>query len=124
VFYRGRDTLVLAIGTSLFGTVDGVHGEAAGHSGFVRPARAASDAYAKLHEHAYSRHRQQLGDDGGHQGAPAPGIAVMEIAPLMPEYPVPHDAVASADCGQIRCNVFSKVRATEGEFVGVAALCR
>ena len=86
VFYSNRDTIVLALGTSLFGTVDGVHGEAAGHGGFIRPPHAAPDAYAKLHEHPYSRHRQQLGDDGGHQGVLAPGVAATEVAPLLPAY--------------------------------------
>lgn len=84
VFCSDRDTLVLAIGTTLFGTVDGVHGEAAGHGGFIRPARAAPDQYAKLHTHYFSRARQALGDDGGHYGTQTPAMAALLVAPLLP----------------------------------------
>lgn len=89
VFCSDRDTLVLAIGTTLFGTVDGVHGEAAGHGGFLRPAGAPADEYAKLHTHYFSRARQDLGDDGGHYGTQSSAMAALLVAPLLPRSPPP-----------------------------------
>jgi pimeloyl-ACP methyl ester carboxylesterase len=85
VFDSDRDTLVLAIGTFLFGTVDGVHSEAAGHGGFVAPHGADSHAYGRLHMHPYSRDRQRAGDDGGHEGILTPRVAATVVAPLLNE---------------------------------------
>ena len=99
VFCSDRDTLVLTIGTFLFGTVDGIHGEAAGHGGFVRPARSAAAEYAKLHTHRFSHARQLLGDDGGHYGPQNSSVAAILVAPLLPrsESPAARPAVASAE---------------------------
>jgi pimeloyl-ACP methyl ester carboxylesterase len=89
VFCSERDTLVLGVGTFLFGTVDGVHGEAAGHTGFVRPSRAARDQYAKLRTHHFSRARESLGDDGGHFGCLNSNLAAAMVAPLLPRSQMP-----------------------------------
>ena len=84
VFNSNRDTLVLAFGTLLFCTADGVHAEAAGHGGFVQPPGASNDVYSKLHAHPYSPDRQRAGDDGGHEGILTSGVAAAVIAPLLP----------------------------------------
>ena len=97
VFYSERDTLVLAVGTFLFGTVDGVHGEAAGHGGFVKPRRASDGAYAKLAVHPFSNDRWLYGDDGGHEGILAPGVAAGLVAPLLPGHEVHQEALAQTD---------------------------
>lgn len=89
VFCSDRDALVLGIGTFIFGTVDGVHGEAAGQAGFIRPARETGDQYAKVITHHFSRTRQSLGDDGGHFGSLSPNLAAALIAPLLPRSPTP-----------------------------------
>lgn len=96
VFCSDRDILVLAIGTTLFGTVDGVHGEAAGHGGFIRPPQAAADQYAKLHTHPFSQARQRLGDDGGHYGPQSSSVAAVLVAPLLPHSKPPDASLASA----------------------------
>jgi pimeloyl-ACP methyl ester carboxylesterase len=96
VFYSQNDTLVLEIGTFLFGTVDGVHGEAAGHGGFVRPPRGSSEAYAKLVVHPYSTDRRLYGDDGGHEGMLRPAVAAEVVAPLLPGHEA-HQDVAQTD---------------------------
>ena len=88
-FTSNRDTLVLAVGTSLFGTADGVHGEAAGHGGFVRPEAADRDAYSKLQTHRYSRARRRLGDSGSHMGVLTPRVAQGLVAPLLPGFGPP-----------------------------------
>ena len=99
VFCSDRDTLVLAIGTFVFGTVDGVHGEAAGHCGFVRPATAAAHEYEKLHIHRFSRARWLLGGDGGHYGPQNLNVAAIMCAPLLPHSPshAANAVVASLD---------------------------
>jgi hypothetical protein len=89
VFYSDRDALVLGVGTFLFGTVDGVHAEAAGDAGFIRPARAAGEQYAKLHTHPFSRARHSLGDDGGHFGCLHSNVAAALVAPLLPRSQMP-----------------------------------
>ena len=101
VFNSDRDTLVLAFGTVLFGTADGVHGEAAGHGGFVRPPGAGHDVYSKLHAHAYSRDRQRAGDDGGHEGILTSGVASAVIAPLLPGHEMNQEPVAQTDAREL-----------------------
>ena len=97
VFCSERDTLVLAVGTFLFGTVDGIHGEAAGHGGFVKPRRASNGAYAKLAVHPFSNDRWLYGDDGGHAGILAPGVAAAIVAPLLPGHELHQEALALTD---------------------------
>jgi pimeloyl-ACP methyl ester carboxylesterase len=97
VFNSNRDTLVLGFGTLLFGTADGVHSEAAGHGGFVRPPGADLDVYSKLHSHAYSLDRQRAGDDGGHEGILTSGAAATVIAPLLPGHELRQEPVARTD---------------------------
>ena len=97
VFYSERDTLVLALGTFLLGTVDGVHGEAAGHGGFVKPSGASDAAYAKLSVHPFSDARRLYGDDGGHEGVLSSGVAAAVVAPLLPGHDLHPDMVAQSN---------------------------
>jgi len=101
VFYSERDTLVLALGTSLFGTVDGVQAEAAGHAGFIKPPGASAAAYAKLFQHPYSDDRHQHGDNGGHEGALAPAVAWGLIDPLLPGHELHAQAIAQTDTHEL-----------------------
>ena len=106
VFCSDRDALVLGIGTFIFGTVDGVHGEAAGQAGFIRPARATGNQYAKVFTHRFSRTRQSLGDDGGHFGSLSPNLAADLIAPLLPRSPTPEfTPVLARALGEARSSV-------------------
>jgi pimeloyl-ACP methyl ester carboxylesterase len=97
VFYSERDTLVLALGTFFLGTVDGVHGEAAGHGGFVKPSGGSGEAYAKLIVHPYSDDRRLHGDDGGHEGILKSTVAAAVVAPLLPGHELHQDPVAQTD---------------------------
>lgn len=97
VFCSERDTLVLAVGTFLFGTVDGVHGEAAGHCGFVKPRGASDGAYEKLSAYPYSNDRRLCGDDGGHDGTLTAGVAAALIDPLLPGHELHEEVVAQTD---------------------------
>lgn len=97
VFTSNRDTLVLGIGTSIFGTVDGAHVDAAGHTGFVKPHRVAGEQYAKLRTHPFSEARQSLGDDGGHFGVLSPRVATALAAPLLPRPQTPQASPAKTN---------------------------
>ena len=97
VFYSERDTLVLAFGTFLFGTVDGVHGEAAGHGGFIKPQGASAAAYWRLVAHPYSSDRRLRGDDGGHHGVLGSGMAAWLVAPLLPGHQSHEGSLARND---------------------------
>jgi pimeloyl-ACP methyl ester carboxylesterase len=85
------DSAVLGIGTKLFGTVDGVKGEAAGKVGFVPPADADATtrkAYEKLIERPYDRSWIPLGNLGNHIGSMVPSFAAKVLTPLcLPEMP-------------------------------------
>ena len=97
VFYSERDTLVLAVGTFLFGTVDGIHGEAAGHGGFAKPRGASNGDYKNLSVYPYSNDRRLYGDDGGHEGILTAGVAAALVDPLLPGHEVHQQAVAQTD---------------------------
>jgi pimeloyl-ACP methyl ester carboxylesterase len=101
VFCSERDTLVLAVGTFLLGTVDGIHGEAAGHGGFVKPSGAGNAAYAKVILHPYSDDRRLRGDDGGHEGLLSSGVAAAVVAPLLPGHQPRQDAIAQSDAHEL-----------------------
>jgi pimeloyl-ACP methyl ester carboxylesterase len=85
------DSAVLGIGTKLFGTVDGVKGEAAGKVGFVPPADADATtrkAYEKLIQRPYDRSWIPLGNLGNHIGSMVPSFAAKILTPLcLPEMP-------------------------------------
>ena len=101
LFYSERDTLVLELGTFLLGTVDGVHGEAAGHGGFVKPSGASDGAYAKLTVHPYSDARRLYGDDGGHEGVLSSGVAAAIVAPMLPGHELHQDQIAQNDAHEL-----------------------
>lgn len=101
VFYSERDTLVLAVGTFLFGSVDGVHGEAARHGGFGKPQGSSNGAYAKLSVHPFSNDRRLYGDDGDHEGILTPGVTAALVAPLLPGHELHHETVAQTDAHEL-----------------------
>lgn len=55
VFSSTLDAAVLDAGTTLFGTVDGVKGEAAGLRGFSQPKGADAEQYKKIVPHPYRK---------------------------------------------------------------------
>ena len=84
---------MLSVGTFLLGTVDGVHDEAAGHGGFVKPSQACDEEYAKLVMHPYSDERRRRGDDGGHEGTLNPAVAAAVVDPLLPGHQLRHTSI-------------------------------
>ena len=66
-FHSPLDAGLLGVGTTLIGTMDGVHGESAGKSGFRVPDRTARPAeYAKLFQIAWEPRMIEVGHGGGH----------------------------------------------------------
>ncbi len=61
-----RDTVLLGIGTGLFGTVDRVRTRAAGQTGFLRPDGADESLYAKLRQIRWTADFGRDGHHGGH----------------------------------------------------------
>jgi pimeloyl-ACP methyl ester carboxylesterase len=69
-FYSDRDDVLLYIGTSLFGTMDGKHTEAAGMVGFRRPTHS-SESYDRFFEVQWEPGMAGEDHDGGHFGCMA-----------------------------------------------------
>lgn len=79
------DWFILGVGTSLFGTSNGVFTPAAGLVGFIRPATADAREYKKLHEMPYDSKWLRFGDIGDHTGAMGKTFAREILAPVLIE---------------------------------------
>jgi hypothetical protein len=82
-FNSPLDDLVLGTGTKLFGTIDGVRGDAAGRIGFERPASADERQYAKLVIKPYESAWSRYGHVGGHIGCMGMTFVEAIVAPAM-----------------------------------------
>jgi pimeloyl-ACP methyl ester carboxylesterase len=81
-FNSERDFLVLWLGSTIFGTVDGHHSPGAGRVGFV--VRPDEIGYSKLRQIPYdSAWKSEFGNAGGHGQALVPRFAKAMIAPLL-----------------------------------------
>lgn len=76
-FNSDRDLLILCVGTSIFGTVDGKHGSSAGRVGFTN---AAPKLVQMNYDPAWSA---KYGHGGGHAAALSPGFAKGVIASML-----------------------------------------
>ena len=88
-----RDTFILGLGTSLFGTMDRCYGKGAGLTGFQLPAGLTLEeraAYERLREIRWSPELRQCGHHGGHTAWASPGFLSRHLVPLLrgrPELP-------------------------------------
>ena len=83
-FWSPHDHFYLGLGTSLFGTADGVPCRAAGLTGFVRPDESQHNPhYAKLQEVKWQPSMMLLGHLGGHPGNSMPPFMRRYILPLL-----------------------------------------
>ncbi len=82
-FYSPHDIAVLGIGTTLFGTIDGVKTEAAGKLGFIKPATADLQQYNKLLQFPYDTSWAKLNNIGDHIGSMALPFVRDVITPLL-----------------------------------------
>jgi len=83
VFTDKNDMFILGWGTRTFGTSDGKHCDAAGLGGFVEPAGADAQQYAKLRSLPYQRDWLRYGNIGGHATALSPFFGEDVVAPLV-----------------------------------------
>ena len=66
-FWSPGDIALLVVGTSLFGNLDGVHGPAAGATGFTK-TEGNVDLFGKLYELQWGQDMAGSGHLGGHMG--------------------------------------------------------
>jgi hypothetical protein len=84
VFSSPFDNAVLSIGTKIFGTIDGVHGDAGGYKGFERPQAADEAQYAKIIHQPYDKDwLLKYGNAGSHICAMRSRFAREYVAPLL-----------------------------------------
>jgi hypothetical protein len=83
VFYSEHDQVVLGVGTSMFGTIDGVKGVAAGLNGFTRPAAVDAKAYGKLVQVGYDNRWMALANIGTHIGCMSRPFSEKILAPMV-----------------------------------------
>jgi hypothetical protein len=83
VIYSPYDVAVLGVGTSMFGTMDGVKTEASGKTGFAKPQGADEREYQKLVQVPYDAHWVKLGNIGDHIGSMSRPFARKVLAPLL-----------------------------------------
>jgi pimeloyl-ACP methyl ester carboxylesterase len=85
-FCSAADLLFLKVGTSLFGTADGIRGVAAGLRGFVVPEDSSlAHQYSKLHEIHWNPSMMKLMHFGDHSGNSMPLFVKQYILPLLLE---------------------------------------
>jgi len=83
-FCSERDSALLGAGTTLFGTMDGKHTEAAGKVGFFVPKSAqGGGAYEGFSEINWDSVMAGAGHDGSHFGCLATGFVSSYVAPLV-----------------------------------------
>jgi pimeloyl-ACP methyl ester carboxylesterase len=82
-FYSPYDVAILGIGTHMFGTIDGVKTDAAGKTGFAKPAGADDAQYAKLVQVPYDSSWVRVGNIGDHIGTLSRPFARRVVAPLL-----------------------------------------
>ncbi|HEY9733830.1 MAG TPA: hypothetical protein V6C89_18110 [Drouetiella sp.] len=90
-FCSAADLLFLHVGTSIFGTADGVKGVGAGLRGFAKPSsESVAHQYSKLHEIHWEPSMIKLMHFGDHSGNSMPLFVNRYIVPLLLGNDVPH----------------------------------
>jgi len=83
-FYSERDSVLLGAGTTLFGTMDGRHTEAAGKVGFSVPKSGQKGKlYERFSEIKWTPNMVQAGNDGSHFGCLSTGFISSYVTPLL-----------------------------------------
>ncbi|HEV7301490.1 MAG TPA: alpha/beta fold hydrolase [Tepidisphaeraceae bacterium] len=82
-FTSMNDTLVLGVGTKMFGTIDGKKVEAGGRVGFVVPPTADAEQYEKFVQFPYDPAFLKYGNLGDHIGPMRMTFAEDVLAPLL-----------------------------------------
>jgi hypothetical protein len=83
VFWSKYDTIVLDVGTTTFGTIDGLYCAAAGCVGFSEPATADKKQYAKLKQYPYDPAWTKYWNSGDHIGPTETDFAREVLTPTL-----------------------------------------
>jgi pimeloyl-ACP methyl ester carboxylesterase len=83
-FYSQRDIVLLGLGTTIAGTMDGQHSSSAGRDGFVVPTTPARMLlYRKLYQIAWQPRMAETGHHGLHITSGAEGFVASYVAPFI-----------------------------------------
>jgi pimeloyl-ACP methyl ester carboxylesterase len=83
-FHSEGDWMLLGLGTTIAGTMDGKHTSSAGKGGFEVPQRGTRRRlYRKLHQIGWTKEMARTGHSGGHMSSSASGFVAKYIAPLI-----------------------------------------
>ena len=83
-FHSSRDWILLGMGTTVYGTMDGEHTSSAGRVGFQRPEYARDNKhYRKLFQVAWNTTMSNTGHFGGHFSSSAGLFVAKYVAPLV-----------------------------------------
>jgi pimeloyl-ACP methyl ester carboxylesterase len=83
-FYSKGDWVLLGLGTTIAGTMDGKHTSSAGKNGFDLPdGGTRRRLYRKLYQIGWSKEMASTGHVGGHMSSSASGFVARYIAPLI-----------------------------------------
>ncbi len=82
-FTSTNDSVILKVGTQMFGTIDGKKVAAAGWGGFLIPAAADLMQYAKFIQYPYDPAWMQFDNRGDHIGPMRTAFARFVLAPLL-----------------------------------------
>lgn len=81
-FYSPRDWMLLGVGTTVYGTMDGQHAVSAGMEGF-RPPAGRCGVYERLFEIGWSKEMTRTGHPGLHVTSAAKDFVARYLAPLV-----------------------------------------
>ncbi|MFP4054871.1 MAG: hypothetical protein ACLFV7_13495 [Phycisphaerae bacterium] len=84
-FHSEGDWMLLGLGTTLAGTMDGKHTASAGKGGFELPTRSTTRRrlYGKLYQIGWNSDMAGSGHSGGHMSSAAEGFVATYVAPLV-----------------------------------------
>ena len=83
-FYSDRDWVLLGLGTTIIGTMDGEHTSSAGKTGFETPhAYGRPNAYNRLYQIPWRPQMAGSGSTGGHLSSGAPRFVAGYVAPFV-----------------------------------------
>jgi len=81
-YYSAQDWMLLGVGTTVYGTMDGSHSVSAGKEGFLVPTDLPR-AYDKLYQVGWTKQMAKAGHRGGHFSSADAHFVAQFIAPLI-----------------------------------------
>jgi pimeloyl-ACP methyl ester carboxylesterase len=98
-YYSAQDWMLLGVGTTVYGTMDGSHSVSAGKEGFLVPTDLPR-AYDKLYQISWTKQMAEAGHRGGHFSSADSHFVARVIAPLIRAENWSDDLVREVQQGQ------------------------